>query len=211
MNFSVDTSSSRSLRLSWLVLACISCLSLTACQSASPVRHYDMQQNAAIAPVKSSGFKIQLADIQVAEPFEGQQIWYRLLYQETAELRPYAESRWSMPPAQLLAQRLKNRWLQAEIQVAGMQHGVAGLPRLKLELDDFSQHFSSSQHSVARLSLRASLIHQHQLLAQKAFYVQQASRSADAVGGVKAMTEAVDQMLDQLQVWTQQQYPKSTH
>lgn len=198
-------------RSSQLVLAGISLLSLNACQTATPLRQYDMQISSGVAPVKSTGFKIQLADIQVAEQFDSQQMWYRLTYQQAQESRPYAESRWSMPPAQLLAQRLKSRWLQAEIQVAGMQHGVAGLPRLKLELDDFSQHFSSAQQSQARISLRASLIHQHQLLAQKAFSADVPASNADASGGAKAMSLALDQVLDQLQHWTQLNYPKSAN
>lgn len=184
---------------------------LSACQNAAPLRLYDMQLAPQAAPVKSLGFQLQLADIQVAEPFETQQMWYRLHYQHAQELRAYAENRWSMPPAQLLAQRLKNRWLQAGIQVAGMQHGVAGLPKLKLELDDFSQQFQSPQQSEVHISVRASLIHQHQLLAQQAFSLRQPSQQTDAAGGAQAMALALDQLLDQLQVWTQQHYPQAAH
>lgn len=194
---------------SWLALTLAGTLSLSACQSTAPQRQFDMQVASHPAPAPANGFKIQLADIQVAEQFETQHMWYRLGYQQAQELRPYAESRWSMPPAQLLAQGLKKRWLQAGIQVAGMQHGVAGLPRLKLEVDDFSQHFSSAQQSQARISLRASLIYQHQLLNQKAFLAEVPSHGADAAAGARAMSLALDQLLDQLQQWTQENYPKA--
>ena len=56
--------------------------------------------------------------------------------------------------------------------------------------------------------LRATLAHMdaagEKLLAQSSFVVQRPSASADASGGVKALTAAADAAIAEMQVWVQQ-------
>ena len=46
---------------------------------------------------------IALAEIDANSRLDGTQMLYRLGYADANELRPYGQSRWSQPPAQLLA------------------------------------------------------------------------------------------------------------
>ena len=130
---------------------------------------------------------------------------YRLQYENAQELRPYAQSRWSMPPAQLLKQRIKTHINQRGGAVLTAGDGVRNLPLLRLELEEFSQNFSSSTQSQVQLRWRASLINNNQLIAQKVFQAQAQCDSADAKGGAKAMPQASDIAIAELIVWLQTQ------
>ncbi|MBR7748429.1 ABC-type transport auxiliary lipoprotein family protein [Undibacterium baiyunense] len=148
---------------------------------------------------------ILLAEIQVPNSLEGTSMLYRLLYENKQELRPYAQSRWSMPPAQLLKQRIKTHINQQGGAVLTTSDGVKNLPILRIELEEFSQHFSSPQQSQVQLRWRASLIKQNQLIAQKIFQAQTTCDSADAKGGAKAMPQASDRTITELIAWLQTQ------
>jgi len=82
---------------------------------------------------------------------------YRLNYANEQNLRPYAMHRWSMTPAQLLSQRIKSRLSMAGGTITGSQEGSANFPVLKIELDEFSQIFSTPGSSHAQINLRATL------------------------------------------------------
>lgn len=148
---------------------------------------------------------ILLTEIQVPNSLEGTSMLYRLLYENKQELRPYAQSRWSMPPAQLLKQRVKAHINQQGGAVLTTSDGVKNLPMLRIELEEFSQHFSSPQQSQVQLRWRASLINQNQLIAQKIFQAQTTCDSADAKGGAKAMPQASDRTITELIAWLQTQ------
>jgi cholesterol transport system auxiliary component len=92
-------------------------------------------------------------------------VLYRLAYQDAQELRPYALARWSMPPAQLVRQRLKDSLSQrrsifnAGDSAALNRNQNAALPRLlRLELEEFSQVFSSANASTGVIRLRVTLL-----------------------------------------------------
>lgn len=83
-------------------------------------------------------------------------------------------------------------------------------PRLLLiELDEFSQLFSSPEQSAGLLRLRATLLQRtaggEQLLAQRELQLQQPAASADAAGGVRALGAATDAALTELVQWLQMQ------
>ena len=50
-----------------------------------------------------------VGDIDANPALEGTAMLYRLAYANPQQLQPYAQARWSMPPAQLLRQRLRAR------------------------------------------------------------------------------------------------------
>jgi cholesterol transport system auxiliary component len=153
---------------------------------------------------------ILLADIQVPASLEGTAMLYRLQYENGQELRPYAQSRWSMPPAQLLKQRIKNQLNQRGSAVLAATDGVKDLPLLRLELEEFAQHFSSPTQSQVQLRWRASLINKGQLIAQKVFQAQTKCESADAKGGAQAMPQATDLTITELITWLQTQVTSNT-
>ena len=183
---------------------------LFAC--ATPVTHQQFDFGSTSITTDNSAsnkLKILLAEIQVPASLEGSAMLYRLQYENAQELRPYAQSRWSMPPAQLLKQRIKTHINQAGGAVLAASDGVKNLPLLKLELEEFSQHFSSPTQSQVQLRWRASLINHNQLIAQKIFQAQTRCESADAKGGAQAMPQATDLAIGELIAWLQTQVTSS--
>lgn len=181
-------------------------LLLSACASTETRHSYDFGSKH-IAPSSNqlAALKINLAEIQVPVSLEGSAMLYRLLYDNPQELRSYANSRWSMPPAQLIKQKIIARINQEGGAVSASTDGVAGLPLLKIDLEEFSQHFSTPGSSQVQLRWRASIINNKRLLAQKVFSAQLGSSSADAAGGARAMPLASDQAITELIVWLQTQ------
>ncbi len=140
---------------------------------------------------------------------------YRLAYQEAQQLRPYAMARWSTPPAQLVRQRLREH-LSLRRPVFNARDGLAlnrsqnaVLPlRLRLELEEFSQLFTAPDTSVGVIRLRATLVEVtpsgEKLLGQRSVVAQRPAPSADAAGGVRALTAATDAAIEEIDQWLQQ-------
>ena len=159
-----------------------------------------------------SALPLAIAEIATAGgALENQAVLYRLGYTDAQQLRPYAQARWSMPPAQLVRQRLRERLSQNRV-VLTAREGVAlnrsqnaSLPLLRLELEEFSQLFSTPADSVGLLRLHATLVDitpaGEKLVAQRSLVVQQPAPSADAAGGVRALTAATDAAIDQIDDW----------
>ena len=146
---------------------------------------------------------------------DNQSVLYRLTYQNEQELRPYTFARWSMPPAQLIRQRLREQ-LGQQRNIFDARGGLAlnrsqnaVLPLLlRLDLDEFSHVFTTPNASVGLIRLRATLIEQttsgEKLVAQRSIVVQRPAPSADAQGGVRALTAATDAAIEEIDVWLQQ-------
>ena len=98
---------------------------------------------------------------------------------------------------------MKSRITAAGGTVVGSADGVADLPVLRIELDEFSQIFTNATQSEAKITLRASLIKKNKLIAQQYFSVGTASASADASGGAKAMQVTTDQSIRSILNWLQ--------
>ena len=145
---------------------------------------------------------------------ENQALLYRLAYTDAQQLRPYSQARWSMPPAQLVRQRLRERLGQRRV-VLNASEGVAlnrshnaSLPMLRLQLEEFSHLFSAPDASVGLIRLHATLVNitptGERLFGQRSFVVQRPAPSADAPGGVRALTEATDAVIEEIDAWLQQ-------
>jgi cholesterol transport system auxiliary component len=142
-------------------------------------------------------------------------VLYRLGYADDQQLRPYSTARWSMPPPQLVRQRLREQLSQrravfnARESVALNRSQSAALPLLlRLQLEEFSQLFSAPESSVGLIRLRATLVELtpagEKLLGQRSVVVQRPAPSADAAGGVRALTAATDAAIEELDQWLQQ-------
>lgn len=142
-----------------------------------------------------------IAEISAPAWLDSQQMYFRLSYANQQQTRPYARSRWSMAPPQLFGQRLKARIAQAGGVVLSATDGATSLPVLRVDADEMIQDFDSASHSSARISVRASLFDGRSLLAQKTFSRQAVAPSADAAGGVSAMAEASDALIDDIMQW----------
>lgn len=192
-------------------------LGLVACSSLQPKPRatvYDFGPGATatapstrMAPLPA----LVLADVEASTAFDTAAVLYRLGYSDAQQLRPYALARWSMAPGQLLRQRLREHLGQSRpVLNAAQGVVVAGKPAmiLHLDLDEFSQLFETADRSSGLVRLRATLGRGtkgvERLLAQRSFIVQRPAPSADATGGVRALTEATDAVIVEIEQWLAQ-------
>jgi cholesterol transport system auxiliary component len=164
---------------------------------------------------------LALAEFEANARLDGTQILYRLGYADVNELRPYGQSRWSLPPAQLLRQRLRDtlserRMVLGPEESATIARGKGDVPdMLRISLEEFSHYFESPAASAGLVRLRATLIRGtaggDRVLGQRLFTVRRPAPSADAPGGVKALIAASDATVAELVQWVdqlQQQQPR---
>ena len=150
-----------------------------------------------------------LADIATGAALDSTAMLYRLDYADIQQLRPYTLARWSMPPAQLLRQRLREHLGQRRAVLNAADGSASTAPiLLRIELEEFSQLFESPSISTGLLRLRATALQPssqgERLLGQRSFTVQRPSPSADATGGVRALTAASDAAIEEIDLWLQQ-------
>ena len=212
----------------WVALA----LLLAGCASQRPAetyKVYDFGPAPLQVPAAATGrlAPLVLFDAQATPSLEGNAVLYRLAYADAQQLKPYALARWSMPPAQLISQRLRQHLGLQRAVVAPGELLPASAPRfvasaavpasapspslaapllnLRLVLEEFSQVFEAPADSHGLLRLRATLTQRASgseiLLAQRSFVVQQPAPSPDAVGAVRALTAASDQLAEQTAAW----------
>lgn len=156
-----------------------------------------------------------LANLEATGVVEGSTaVLYRLAYADARQLRPYTLARWSQPPAQLVQQRLREQLGQRRAvltsESGAAQARVAGkLPAvLRVDLEEFSQVFTSAAESAGLVRLRATLAEPaasgEVLLGQRVFIAQRPAASADAAGGTQALAEASGQIAQELAQWLEQ-------
>jgi len=195
----------------------LACALLPACsvlpEPPAPATVYDFgpgpMQPANAPPQRPA---IVLADISnSSSQAEGSTaLLYRLAYINAQQLHPYTRARWSLPPAQLLQNTLRQRLAQQRITLQGKegmgQQITYEWPAvLRLELEEFSHTFSSPSSSVALLRMSASLSRAsstaENLIAQRSFTIQHPAQSPDAAGGAHALARAAAQACETLVQW----------
>ncbi len=173
---------------------------------------------------------LELNTPQTSVALNSTAVLYRLAYADAQALKPYALARWSMPPAQLIGQRLRERLGQHRAVMAPGDMALAKPARatsaalmpaasattarpaqtevvlsLRLDLEEFSQLFDTPDTSHGLLRLRATVTQRsvtgESLLGQRSFVVQQSAPSPDASGGVRALTLATDQAIQEIEAW----------
>jgi cholesterol transport system auxiliary component len=147
---------------------------------------------------------ISLAEVLAPVWLDTPMMYYRLAYINDLQPRQYGGSRWTMPPAQLFAQRLKSRLAQSGSAVLSASDGASNVPLLRLEADDFTQNFSSPGQSVGRVAIRASLFNVRTLIAYKSFAAERTAATADANGGALALAAASDAVIADIAAWLSQ-------
>jgi cholesterol transport system auxiliary component len=143
-----------------------------------------------------------VAGVSAPAWMDNSSIYYRLAYQDPTRPEAYAQSRWVMPPAALLGQRLRASIARAsKAGVFAPADGVHAGYTLRLELEEFSQVFDAADRSHAVLRLRASLIRQRNVVAQQGFNLEHAAATPNAEGGVRALIAASDDAGEKLVDW----------
>lgn len=157
---------------------------------------------------------LTLADVDTGARLDSAQLLYRLGYADVNEVRPYATSRWSAPPAQLVRQRLRDalaqhRTVLGSLEAANLARTEGRTPDLlRISLEEFSHYFESPGSSVGLVRLRATLVRGgpggERVLGQRFITVQRPAPSGDAAGGVKALVAASDAAVAEIVTWVQQ-------
>ena len=142
---------------------------------------------------------LALAEIQTAWGQSSTAMQYRLAYANPQELRPYALAHWSMPPAQLVAQRVRTVLSQQRPVVSLGDSTTAFV--LHIALEQFGQTFESPKASTGTVQLRATLLKGDQLVAQRDFVAVRPAPSNDAAGGARALSEATHATANELAAW----------
>lgn len=158
---------------------------------------------------------ITLADLDTsASRLEGTALNYRLGYDDPQMLRPYAGSRWTQPPLQLLRQRLRDalgtqRTVLGTLEAGNLAREGRGIDVLRISLDEFSHYFESPAASTGLVRVRATLVRGspsgEQVLGQRVFAVQRPAPSADAAGGARALAAASEAAIGEIVQWVNQQ------
>jgi cholesterol transport system auxiliary component len=185
------------MRLLRLVFACSL---LAACNMSgqrggkAPMAIYDFGP----LPVESVKPGRQALALEVRAPlwFDSQGIGYRLLYADAARLHEYTRARWAGPVAQMIEQRMVRR--------LGLSMAGQGRARciIRIEIAEFSQSFATPDSSRGLLRARVALLDlSRRELAERAVNIEMNAVTADARGGVGALTAAVDQLADDLMAW----------
>lgn len=203
------------------VLAALACAVLLAGCGVTPDKPsratlYDFGPGATAPQAAATALPpLVLADVEASSAFDGSAVLYRLGYADANELRPYAHARWSAPPAQLVRQRLReqlarDRAVLDTTETTALARTGGAMPRiLRVQLEEFAQWFDAPAQSSGLLRLRVTLMDNtaagERLLAQRSFVVRQPAATADAPGGVRALTEAADAAAAQIGQWLQQQ------
>jgi cholesterol transport system auxiliary component len=170
---------------------------------------YDFGPGALTAPAttRSALAPIVLQEVEAPPALDSTAVLYRLAYSDARQLRPYAQARWSMPPAQLVRQRLRES-LSLKRAVVNPGESMVALT-LRVELQEFSQIFDTTQASSGLVRLRATLTEAKggadRLVAQQVFVAQRPAASADAPGGVRALMAATDAAVEEIGTWLEQQ------
>ncbi len=171
-----------------------------------PVRPavYDFGPGLVVKPAPSENLPpLLLADIDAPAAVDGTAVLFRLAYADVQQLRPYAQARWSMPPAQLVRQRLRDQLSQQRVVLNSAEGPAAFI--LRLELEEFTQVFEAPDRSVGLVRLRATLLEstggRERLVAQRRFTVERPAPSPDAAGGVRALTTATDAAIAEIAQW----------
>ncbi len=185
------------------VMAAMAAMLLVACatpQAPTPKVVYDFgpvisTQAPTATPQRPT---IALPDIEAGAGLDSAALLYRLQYLDAQQLRPYAQARWSVPPAQIVRTRLRDA-LSVQGPVLANEGGTPWV--LRVELDEFSQLFETPVSSQGLVRLRASLMKNDVLIAQTTVLARSNAPSPDAAGGVRALTSATDDAVGQLTRW----------
>ncbi|CAN5210870.1 hypothetical protein BH11PSE11_BH11PSE11_08990 [soil metagenome] len=144
---------------------------------------------------------LSIAEVNAPAWLDSQFMYFRLAYSNEQQPRPYATSRWTMPPAQLFGQRLKSRLAQGGSAVLAASDGALNVPLMRIDADEFIQNFDTPGSSSAQIAIRASVFNGRTLVAQKSFLQQASAPSADAAGGAKAFSVASDALISDMMTW----------
>lgn len=142
---------------------------------------------------------LRLFDVHAPAALDTDNILYRLSYADPRQTASYANSHWTMRPAQLLTLHVRAALAARGAVLSGGE--AVNVPLLTIDLEQFEQVFDSESESHGALTARATLTRDGALIAQQTFVARAPASTANAAGGVQALAAASDQFVAQLTTW----------
>ncbi|SDH52814.1 cholesterol transport system auxiliary component [Paraburkholderia steynii] len=168
----------------------------------NPAALSDIRYDLGPAPLPgSTGTMPAIKVLEVTAPttLDSDKLIYRMTYSDSQQTASYANSHWTMPPAQLVTQRLRNA-LSSRGTVLTGGDGVRA-PVLKVDLDEFEQDFDGQSESHGSVTARTTLFVDGKVVGQRTFIARAPASSADAAGGARAIAAATDDLVAQISAW----------
>jgi cholesterol transport system auxiliary component len=181
-------------------------LTLAGCASqpaAMPNARFDLGAPPVSSATPASGTPtppIKVLAVSAPRNLETDAFAYRLSYVDAQRIGSYSNSHWTMPPAQLMTQRLRDA-LAARGPILSGADPVRQVPLLEVELTNFEQVFDAPDKSRGLVAVRATLTEQGRVVAQRGFAANADAASSDASGGARALASATDDVIAQLGAW----------
>lgn len=191
------------------VLTVLASMALAACTLGTPEAVSDIRYDLGPTPSLHTAAvplpSVRMFEVRAPRALDSDAILYRMNYIDPQQTAAYAHSHWTMPPAQLLTQRLRSA-LAAQGAVLSANE-AAGAPLLTVELDQFEQDFDGEDQSHGAVTARATFAHGGKVLAQRTFTARAPARTSNAGGGANALSAASDELIAQLVAWLGMQAP----
>lgn len=175
---------------------------LSGCAFGTPAAISNIRYD--FGPRKTSAYSgplpvLRVFDVRAPASLDTDDILYRMRYADPRRTAAYANSHWTMRPAQLLTERVRGA-LAAHGAVLGGGQTVSA-PLLTIDLEQFEQVFDSESQSQGVLTARATLTRDGALIAQQTFMARAPASMPNAAGGVQALAAASDEFVAQLVAW----------
>jgi uncharacterized lipoprotein YmbA len=149
--------------------------------------------------VPAAAARLEVGAVTAPEWLGGNEIRYRLAFDEPQQLRSYARHRLVAPPAELFGERLRQILARARAD-----HPSAASPppvRLEVVLETFEQRFASRHSAAVVIGLRAQLARPGgPPFATRVFSWRRPS-GPDAPGAATALAGLTDAALGELVAW----------
>jgi cholesterol transport system auxiliary component len=142
---------------------------------------------------------VKVLAVNAAKNLDTDAFVYRLKYADAQRTGIYADSHWTMSPAELLTQRLRGALASRGPVLTGADPVRA--PMLQVDLTDFEQVFDAPEQSHGEVAARVTLSQHGQVIGQRTFVARAPSYTADAAGGARALAAASDDLIAQMAAW----------
>ena len=175
---------------------------LTGCASGPPAAvsniRYDLGEAAPLGNTMNMP-PVKVLAVSASKNLDTNAFVYRLKYADAQRTGSYADSHWTMSPADLLTQRLRVALASRGPVLTGADPVRA--PTLQVDLTDFEQVFDAPEKSHGEVSARVTLSQRGQVVGQRTFIARAPSYTADAAGGARALAAASDDLIAQMAAW----------
>jgi cholesterol transport system auxiliary component len=142
---------------------------------------------------------VKVLDVTAPQSLSTDNLNYRLGFADAQRLASYSGSHWTMPPSQLLTQRLRTALSSRGTVLTGAD-GVRA-PVLRIDLQEFEQVFDGRDESHGAVTARVTLLQDGKVLGQRTFIARAPASSSDAAGGARALAAASDDFVAQVTAW----------